>query len=664
MAPSTQAHLCALFRTEAERTLAPAVFAQLCEEGVLSPVVFSEGTGAAEIVAGGAFAALLPMSRQPVRAFTVARSREVTRQLAEAAAQAEQSVRRAREDSEEQARRRARRKEEAHAHGARRAAALRARFPALAAAAHETLLAAVRALLAPTREEMVRDGLVSQEELARRVGVGASVFNTWLRSESMQSTSLAASTLHSLDGAAHLWLQRRAEEQGGTPPPLETQTHAQLVAACAAHLMPVPGHEARGGANAAAGGGVSRAKMQEALGFGHNGLNRWLYAADPTGRPACGALPEEYNLPEKDEVVRGWLMERAAEGGVGGPLGIEAARHSGTAGDAAGGAASGVASGAACSAAGGAVGDDRPPMAAPPPSTLAPGGGGLPPAGGPPAGWAWPKENSWVEVEVLQEGAAEAEWVPAQVKAMHLDGRFLAAIGGDDPFDDWFSWQEEGKDWRRRRYSTSGAKSAVVVLPFSAAALRAVSGSTPLAAQLLEELARPLSACSLGPTKTRNLLAAIAACDQPHAEAEGRAPRATMHQLAAAAGGGWALRGPRHTSTWASGGQLVEAWRSAATGTMVAAHGLVQLAKAAAALLASNAAAATSSGGAEPTVQWKEQWVLPTTGEPTPKFAWGGISVSGSAGKKRPAAEPLPLPLPPRPPRPPTLETGWVQRAM
>ena len=36
---------------------------------------------------------------------------------------------------------------------------------------------------------------------------------------------------------------------------------------------------------------------------------------------------------------------------------------------------------------------------------------------------------------MLQENAAEAEWVPAQVKAMHLDGRFLAAIGGAHTFD-------------------------------------------------------------------------------------------------------------------------------------------------------------------------------------------------------------------------------------
>ena len=46
---------------------------------------------------------------------------------------------------------------------------------------------------------------------------------------------------------------------------------------------------------------------------------------------------------------------------------------------------------------------------------------------------------------MLQENAAEAEWVPAQVKAMHLDGRFLVAIGGADPFDDWLGWQDEGK---------------------------------------------------------------------------------------------------------------------------------------------------------------------------------------------------------------------------
>ena len=39
--------------------------------------------------------------------------------------------------------------------------------------------------------------------------------------------------------------------------------------------------------------------------------------------------------------------------------------------------------------------------------------------------------------------------MPAQVKMMCIDGRFQAAVGGPDPFEDWFAWHEEGKDWRR-----------------------------------------------------------------------------------------------------------------------------------------------------------------------------------------------------------------------
>jgi len=92
----------------------------------------------------------------------------------------------------------------------------------------------------------------------------------------------------------------------------------------------------------------------------------------------------------------------------------------------------------------------------------------------PPQGWAWPREGSWIEVEVLQESATEAEWVPAQVKAMHLDGRFLVAIGGADPFDDWLGWQDEGKDWRR----TKATKATVVGDPSHARAESPASTST------------------------------------------------------------------------------------------------------------------------------------------------------------------------------------------
>ena len=78
----------------------------------------------------------------------------------------------------------------------------------------------------------------------------------------------------------------------------------------------------------------------------------------------------------------------------------------------------------------------------------------------PPSGWAWPREGTWIEVEVLLEGSDAAEWVAAQVKYMCVDGRFQAAVGGPEPFEDWFAWHEEGTvkkhcsadwaDWGRR----------------------------------------------------------------------------------------------------------------------------------------------------------------------------------------------------------------------
>ena len=67
----------------------------------------------------------------------------------------------------------------------------------------------------------------------------------------------------------------------------------------------------------------------------------------------------------------------------------------------------------------------------------------------PPSGYVWPKEGEWLEVEVQQEGAATADWLPAQVQVMLINGKFLCHIGGPDPFDDWFSWREEHTDWRR-----------------------------------------------------------------------------------------------------------------------------------------------------------------------------------------------------------------------
>ena len=51
---------------------------------------------------------------------------------------------------------------------------------------------------------------------------------------------------------------------------------------------------------------------------------------------------------------------------------------------------------------------------------------------------------------------APPEWVTAEVLAVLVDGSFRARIqlpDGSDQWDDWFTWEEEGKDWRRREHS-------------------------------------------------------------------------------------------------------------------------------------------------------------------------------------------------------------------
>ena len=75
---------------------------------------------------------------------------------------------------------------------------------------------------------------------------------------------------------------------------------------------------------------------------------------------------------------------------------------------------------------------------------------GAPP---PPAGWKWLHEGETIEVEVAASEDAPAVWVTAEVLTVRIDGSFQARIvlpDGSDQWDDWFSWQEEGSDWRRR----------------------------------------------------------------------------------------------------------------------------------------------------------------------------------------------------------------------
>ena len=85
-----------------------------------------------------------------------------------------------------------------------------------------------------------------------------------------------------------------------------------------------------------------------------------------------------------------------------------------------------------------------------PPQDEEPPSPGAPP---PPAGWKWLHEGETIEVEVAASEDAPAVWVTAEVLTVRIDGSFQARIvlpDGSDQWDDWFSWQEEGSDWRRR----------------------------------------------------------------------------------------------------------------------------------------------------------------------------------------------------------------------
>lgn len=83
---------------------------------------------------------------------------------------------------------------------------------------------------------------------------------------------------------------------------------------------------------------------------------------------------------------------------------------------------------------------------APPPA--APGPDVAPPP--PPAGWQWPYEGEKLEVEVELENGS-TKWVPATVRAVLVDSNFQCVIhqSKTEDFEDWFTWQDENKDWRR-----------------------------------------------------------------------------------------------------------------------------------------------------------------------------------------------------------------------
>ena len=77
----------------------------------------------------------------------------------------------------------------------------------------------------------------------------------------------------------------------------------------------------------------------------------------------------------------------------------------------------------------------------------------------PPVGWKWPRDGDCVEIEVEEEEGTV--WKPAAVVAVLTDGWFSARMLHDDEWVDWFTWQEEGKDWRRSAVASAGGKRKV-----------------------------------------------------------------------------------------------------------------------------------------------------------------------------------------------------------
>ena len=61
----------------------------------------------------------------------------------------------------------------------------------------------------------------------------------------------------------------------------------------------------------------------------------------------------------------------------------------------------------------------------------------------------WPRDGEQLEVEAEVSGGV-VRWVPAVVLQLLVDGSFQARVQvPGDPFEDWFTWQDEGTDWRR-----------------------------------------------------------------------------------------------------------------------------------------------------------------------------------------------------------------------
>jgi len=119
---------------------------------------------------------------------------------------------------------------------------------------------------------------------------------------------------------------------------------------------------------------------------------------------------------------------------------------------------------------------------------IAPGRARPPP---PPAWWVWPREGGVIEVEVEEEEGQPAAWLRATVTAVLEDGWFQALVrtpSDEAGWHDWFSWREEGTDWRR---VPPGQEAAAE--PAAAAAAAAAAAEPEAAEPAAAEPAEPSS---------------------------------------------------------------------------------------------------------------------------------------------------------------------------
>ena len=110
----------------------------------------------------------------------------------------------------------------------------------------------------------------------------------------------------------------------------------------------------------------------------------------------------------------------------------------------------------------------------------------------PPDDWLWPMDGQRIEVEIEVEvdGEASARWVPATVMSVHLNSLFSADIQSPDGevWTDWFTWEDEGSDWRRTDASQGFRVKDFAMLAAKAKATKAKAPKAPKAPKVKAEI--------------------------------------------------------------------------------------------------------------------------------------------------------------------------------